>query len=530
MAGMPIRKLRRLGYDIPKTGKSYTAEQLPEIPRAPRPQHATVLAALRAQDDVLVKAGWPPISPWWWNVLERFYESGRRQLVLRVGRRGGKSSTLCRVAVAEVLHGGHAIPPGDAGMFAFVSVKRTEARERLRTIRAILDALGEKYDERGDEVALRFDPYVFRVFTATMSGVVGPTCVGAVCDEVAKWHDDDTGANPATEVLNSLRPTLLTQPRAHMFLSSSPLGELDAHAQAYRQGNDARQLVMHAETWVANPTVTEAQTHTEEPNEDVWRREYAAIPMEGTEESLISAVLLDSAQRIKPGDVPRETGVTYNAAMDPALVRNAWTLAVCARRWVDGKIKRTVVATREWRGTQGTPLRPDAVLAEVARVLRGYDLDVVDTDEFHGQSLAVIAEQPHINLVVRIHPTSAKDKIERYESLLTQLSDGVVELPCEPRVRADLLAVRRLLTPNGFVIRLPETPDGRHCDHASAISLGLERCLVDPEVARPRPYSPEWRADREAAEAARLADLERRLEEQTDRELEEQEREEREQW
>ncbi len=58
-----------------------------------------------------------------------------------------------------------------------------------------------------------------------------------------------------------------------------------------------------------------------------------------------------------------------------------------------------------------------------------------------------------------------------------------MDLPPDRQVRADLLAVRRVLTPNGFTIRLAETPDGRHADAASAISLGLMKCVEPPIVS-----------------------------------------------
>ena len=411
------------------------------------------------------------------------------------GAAAAKSSTLCRVAVCEALHGGHVIPPATLACSRSSRYGWARHAERLRTLRDILQALGEPYTQRGDDVELPSRHTLFRVFAATIAGVSGPTCIGAVGDEAAKWRDAATGANPATEVLRSLRPTLLTQPRAKMFLSSSPLGNLDAHAEAYNEGDTQYQRVAGAASWVANPTVTEAQTPREEPNLDTWRREYAAIPLEGSEESFFSPALLDAAERPSAGDVPRETGVLYHAAMDPALVRNAWTLAIAGRRWVAGRVRRSVVAVRQWQGSAAKPLRPDAVLVDAAALLRTYGLDVVDTDEFHGQSLAVIAERPDIDLVVRVNPTTSAGKIERYESLLTQFSDGQVELPKDPIVRADLLAVRRLLTPNGFVIRLPETPDGRHCDYAPSVSMALSRCLVDPDYVGPPRGTPEWYAE-----------------------------------
>jgi hypothetical protein len=61
------------------------------------------LATYDRLDAALVKAGWPATSPWWRAELERFIRSGKRRWVIRVGRRGGKSSTLCRVAICQAI-------------------------------------------------------------------------------------------------------------------------------------------------------------------------------------------------------------------------------------------------------------------------------------------------------------------------------------------------------------------------------------------------------------------------------------------
>ena len=63
----------------------------------------SLLARFDALDRALVAAGFPPTSPWWRRELERFLRSGRRRWVIRAGRRAGKSSTLCRLAVAVAL-------------------------------------------------------------------------------------------------------------------------------------------------------------------------------------------------------------------------------------------------------------------------------------------------------------------------------------------------------------------------------------------------------------------------------------------
>jgi hypothetical protein len=238
----------------------------------------SAIAQLDALERALIAAGFPAMSAWWRATIERFYQSGRRQCVLRVGRRGGKSSTLCRVGVLDALYGDHTIPPGDVGIVGIVSVSRDEASQRLRTVKAILDALGVAYRPIDGGIELVHRPIAFKVFTASVAGVVGGTWIVGICDEVSRWRDVDTGANPAKEVLGSLRPALAGQRSAKLFLSSAPLGNDDAHARAFDEGETAFQITAFAETWVARPELTLAETHELEPDPRVWAREYAAQP------------------------------------------------------------------------------------------------------------------------------------------------------------------------------------------------------------------------------------------------------------
>lgn len=253
-----------------------------------------------AQDRSLVAAGFPATSPWWRTQLERFLRSGRRRFILRVGRRGGKSSTLSRVAVAWALFGAYVVPPGDVGVVAFVSVSRDESAQRLRTIEAILRVVvGEKaYRRQGESIELDGRPVVFKTFAASISGVSGFTAILFVGDELAKWRDAETGANPATEVLASAGPTMATQPTARMFLCSSPFGTQDAHALAFDLGDTQNQLVARAATWEANPSVTEQATRELESDEKAWRREYAAIPQDGVSAAFSSALIKPAFRRV----------------------------------------------------------------------------------------------------------------------------------------------------------------------------------------------------------------------------------------
>lgn len=48
-------------------------------------------------------------------------------------------------------------------------------------------------------------------------------------------------------------------------------------------------------TWVGNPTVSKRRTQAEEPDEMVWAREYAAIPMPSGAVDFFSAADLEAA-------------------------------------------------------------------------------------------------------------------------------------------------------------------------------------------------------------------------------------------
>lgn len=436
------------------------------------PHAAEVLTRFDALNKTLEAHGFPAISPWWRQTIRRWYASGRRRLVPRVGRRGGKSSSLCRLGVVEALYGQHNIPPGDVGVVAIVSARRPDAMDKLRTIKAILDALRVPYTERGETIELTGRRVVFTVFTASIAGVSGFTSIFVFLDEVAKWRDSDTGANPAGVVISSIAPTLATQPNARMVLSSSPMGLLDAHADAFAQGETPLQVTAHATTWEANPTLTEEGTRLEEPDPVVWAREYAAIPQAEAETSLLSAVLVDRATRasldIEPDDRHR-----YVATMDPATRGNAWTLIVAS---LSDNHVRCVVLAREWVGSKAKPLSPSAVFQEAAALLKPYGLSHVYSDQFAEDALRELA-RPHGLYLIVDAPWTAATKADAYDGLRALMQEGRLEIPNDSVVKNDLLGIRIRLTRTGTSYELA-SQGSRHSDYAPAIAMAVSLCRV----------------------------------------------------
>ena len=471
-------------------------------------EHARVfLAKYQELDAYLVTRGWPATSPWWMSIIGQFYKSGKRQLVDRVGRRGGKSSTLCRIAVVEALYGKHAVPPGDTGFIAFISHSKEEASQRLETIKAILNALGVAFREDTQERAiyLKGRPVAFKVYTATIAGVSGFTGILIVCDEVTKWRDKDTGANPATIVLTSVRPTLATQKNAKMILSSSAFSTMDAHYDAFEQGDTDLQMTAYAPTWLANPTVSEKETHQLEPDAHAWEREYKAIPQAETEESLLTQFSVDRCIRTDEKLVSKgwaqfceEHGIEgaiepspyhdYAASMDPATRGHRWPLVIFTR---DGQLvnKTVIVGARYWQGNRKEPLSPRRVLSEILPILKAYRIECVYTDQWHGDSLRDFAYELGINLVDI--PATHAENMRLFENLKSRVDEREVELPNNPDMIQDLLNVRKRVTRSGFSIELPEI-GGRHCDYAPCIARAASTPLQAPTSPPPTHGSEEW--------------------------------------
>lgn len=449
-------------------------------------------------DAKLVSAGFPPTSPWWRATIRRWYRSGRRRGVLRVGRRGGKSSSLSRLGTVEALYGHHDIPPGDTGVVAIVSTTLPEAADRLNTICTILNTLGVAYKPWGNGVlGVRVvgKRVGFRVFCASIVGVSGFTGIFLFLDEVAKWKDRETGANPATEVLRSIRPTTATQPNAREVMSSSPFGMLDAHFDAFEEGETAQQIVAQAASWEANPTLTEEATHDLETDESAWLREYKAIPQAEVESSLLSEALVDAAMRSAPVELPREAGRRYVAAMDPATRRHVWTLVVATQGW---DAVRRIALAREWRPKPGLKLSSKDVLAEIALLLKPYGLKWVITDQHAADQLAELARTAGLTLVEQAWtPINKRDAFEHVRHLLST-TPPMLELPPDPHVKLDLLGIRKRITRTGVTYELAEQR-GRHSDYAPAVALAVDE-------SRWKGQAPSEELDDEQREAKRKND------------------------
>jgi hypothetical protein len=446
---------------------------------------ADVIGCLEIIDRKLVALGEHPISEWWWAQLREFYGSERWLFVGRVGRRGGKSDTWAKVAIAEIVSGRFAIPLGDTGIVSIVSVDREEAANRVQTISAYCTALSIEHKPTAYAITFPGRPYAVEVKTASVRGVSGFTSILCIGDEVDKWKDEKTGANPADAVIASWTPTLATMlPHgARMALLSSPWLYEGPHSRAFDMGTTSERQAAHAATWTAHPAATPelCRRLQVKPDPLAFRREYEAIPTPEADADGITTEQLTRARRDYACEVTEKP--LYVATLYPCPRTARWLLLVTTRRkGDDGDVRTAVAHAEQWPAST----EPRVVLMAVREVLSKYEIAAAwmpdDAPSFAVKIAARLQLDDERQLVLL--PVRVTD--DMHASLRLRFLDDGVELPESAPLRLDLLSVKKRDEDgaNKFEAR----------GFAVCMALACHKTTVGPSARRltHRLYSPEW--------------------------------------
>jgi hypothetical protein len=425
----------------------------------------------------LVAAGQHPLTPWWRAQLQRWYRHPTaRTLVARVGRGGGKSRTAVLVSLNEVLFGSWDIPAGEVHYWAFASQNVSEASQRLMLIERCLLDLGIPCKRDGDEIRLKEMPRGWRVFACQIGAVSGFRAFGRCADELSKWRSLDRLANPAIEVVTSMTAMTITHPGARSLLISSPMGFTDYHAKRMAEGDTAHQLTCTAASWVANPTrITEQQSHEAEPDERIWRREYAAIPQAGS----LSVFEPDAIARafVQPASVPRALG-RFGVVDASSGKKDSWAFAVAS--WCDvGGSKRLVFEKVDgFHGRFFEQKSAEAVVQEVSDCFKAHGVRDVHADQRDEYQL-ISAFRRH-GLRYTPWAWSQPNKERAVSTVRRWLADGVLVLPEHERLKDELLEFEERTAPSGAF-----TFGARGSGHDDYVALLLTTAIADAEHRLP---------------------------------------------
>ena len=172
-----------------------------------------------------------------------------------VGRRGGKSLILA--LIAAFLAAFHDWSPyltgGERGTIMVVSADRKSAMAIFRYLKELLSIplLAGKIERETRESIDLSNGITIEIVTGNFKTIRGRTVVASLLDEEAFWPTDEGLANPDIEVVNAIRPSMATIPRAMMLKASSPYakrGDLYDDYKRYFGQDDSPVLVWKAGT------------------------------------------------------------------------------------------------------------------------------------------------------------------------------------------------------------------------------------------------------------------------------------------
>lgn len=399
-----------------------------------------------------------------------------REAWLIVGRRGGKTMIAALIAVYSVCCRTYTLAAGEVGVFVLIAADRAQARVLLRYVKGILhvaDVLRPFIARETQWSVTLTNGLTIEIQTASFRTIRGYTVVGAVCDEIAFWRTDEGATNPDSEILNALRPAMLTVPEALLVVISTPYakrGELwRAYRDHYGRDQDTR-LVVVADTATMNPTVPADEIAAAYATDPVSAGAELGANFRDDISTWVPREAIEAA--VVPGrlSVAPKPDTTYVGSLDLAGGGSAESdpaaAAVAHNDMRNGRLVQVLDALLEIR----PPFRPSEVCAEFAAFLKPYGVVIVEADRWAGQ---FPVEQMAMHGIT-VWP-SERTKSDCYRELLPRLTSGTVELLDIPRLHDQLAALERRIGRSGREII--DHPEGKrfHDDAANAAALALVR-------------------------------------------------------
>jgi hypothetical protein len=424
-------------------------------------------------DRELASFGVPPLSPWWRDTVGRFfdaYDAGDAlELWCCVGRGGAKSTALYKLALFQALLGQFTIPDDERHYAIVLSRIRAEAEKGLIIISGWLRKLGIACRAVGDTIDIDGMPRGIRVTSASVGAASGWRAFFVGCDEFAKWRAEGAADIDSDEVLSSARAMMATHPKGMVMVASSPWATEGTFYKAILQGDVPGRTVLPATpSWVANPLITEADTHKRESNDRRWRREYAAEFVDAFEAGFFPSEAIAACTDLGRLPMPISPGPHrgYVVAIDPAFSFDRFAVAIAHAEWT----RAGPLVVVDYIGTvdppaRGVSLSPDRAVAAVSAIRRSWPGGAaVHSDQYAAASL----QEGFLrrNVFLRIEPWTQGTKLERFTLARSLMVDARVRLPDCQATRKELSGFGLKFNPSGSESIVSRTA---HDDRVSAL-------------------------------------------------------------
>jgi hypothetical protein len=401
------------------------------------------------------------------------------------GRRSGKTRAAAILAayIAGLVDWSDVLAPGERASLPVVSASLSQAAKCYQYLDGVFANVpafkklvtGQTADtiSLSNRVDLEIRPASFRTLR-------GSTCVACVADEVAFWRSDNS-ANPDTEILNAVRPSLATTDGMLACISSpyAQKGELhSAFKRDFGPNGDPLIIVAKAASRTMNPTLAQRVI------DRAYEKDAASASAEyGGDfrtdvESFVGQDVVNSCVETGCYERPPLAAVRYTAFIDPAggSGQDSMTLAIAHR---EGDIA-FLDCLREVK----PPFSPDAVVEEFHAAMAMYRIHAVTGDRWGGEFVQEQFKKRGIR-----YDTSEKPKSDIYKELLPLLNSRRVDLIDHQKMISQLCNLERKTARGGR--DSIDHPTGAHDDVANCaagalvFAVGGRRMMnITPEMLR----------------------------------------------
>jgi hypothetical protein len=411
-----------------------------------------------------------------------------RELWLLLGRRSGKSIIAALLAVYATTCRSYALAPGEVGVFMVIAADRKQARVIKRYVSGLLRAhpsLEVLIDHETQEAIWLTNGLCIEIHTCSFRSLRGYTVIGAACDEIAFWDDDDS-ANPDREVLIALRAAMASVPDAMLIALTSVYarrGEVWRTFEKHFGRPSADVFVLNAPTTTMTPTITQRLIDAAYEDDPIAAAAEYGAEFRRDVEVFLPPEALDAVRMVARFELPFAEALRprYVAFIDPAggTGQDSMTMAIAH----DAGGRAVLDLVREVK----PPFSPEATVAEFAAVLKAFGLTTATSDRYAGSW----PTEAFRKVGIRVEP-SQRTKSEIYQAHLPQVMSGACELLDHARLLKQLGSLERR-TGRGGKDSI-DHPPRLHDDVANAAAGALVLVVLRPVVF-------DWRAAGMTSEA-----------------------------
>jgi Phage Terminase len=363
--------------------------------------------------------------------------TGYTSATLVCGRRAGKSLIVAMIAayLAAFRDWTPYLVPGESAHIVVVAQDRRQAQAIFKYIKQFLAVphLAKLVERETAEILELNNRVVVEVMTANFRSIRGRTVVAALLDELGFWRSEDT-ANPDSEVVAALKPSMATIPNAIMLKASSPYakkGVLWTDYQKQFGQNESDLLVWQASTREMNSTVPQSYIDAEIEEDPLGAAAEYGAQFRSDLEAFVSREVVEACTMTDRFEIPPLPGVTYQAWCDPSGgSADSMTLAIASKEGEKTVLHAICEAV--------PPFAPSSVVEEFCTFLNSYGITFVTGDRYAGMWPRESFSKHGI--AYRVADLTASDV---YTSFLPMLNSRRVELLDHKKMRNQLIGLER---------------------------------------------------------------------------------------